>query len=139
MAARDKYHNAVRVALEADGWTITDDPFRFTVDGKDFQVDIGAEKLLAAEKAGHKILVEVKSFLRPSLLTDFHNAIGQCVSYKSALRMVEIDHPLFLAIPRRAYDEMQSSRFYFQALSDVGIHLLVFEIKSEKIVAWKEQ
>ncbi len=27
MAAKDKYHQVVRAALEADGWTITNDPF----------------------------------------------------------------------------------------------------------------
>ncbi len=26
--AKDIYHSTVRIALEKDGWTITDDPFR---------------------------------------------------------------------------------------------------------------
>ena len=138
MAARDKYHNAVRAALEADGWTITDDPFQFKVDGTKFQVDLGAEKLLAAEKEGRKIVVEIKSFLRASLLTDFHHALGQCMSYKSAMRLAKIDRILYLAVPIRAYDEMQDSRFYFEALRDAGIHLLVFDIEKEKIISWTE-
>jgi len=28
--AKDLYHDTVRVALEKDGWTITDDPFKIS-------------------------------------------------------------------------------------------------------------
>jgi hypothetical protein len=50
-----------------------------------FQVDLGAEKIIGAEKAGQKIAVEIKSFLNPSTITNFYNALGQFLSYRLAL------------------------------------------------------
>lgn len=32
MLAKDVFHNAVRVALEKDGWTITQDPLHIKID-----------------------------------------------------------------------------------------------------------
>jgi hypothetical protein len=55
---------------------ITDDPLRFKLGNVNFRVDLGAERLLAAERAGEKIAVEIKSFLNPSAITDFYGALG---------------------------------------------------------------
>ena len=64
MSAKDIFHNTVRSALEKDGWTITHDPLFLKVTSQvKIKIDLGAEKLLAAEKGIHKIVVEVKSFL----------------------------------------------------------------------------
>jgi XisH protein len=48
--AKDLFHQAVRTALEKDGWTITDDPHPIRVLGFDLDVDLGAERILAAER-----------------------------------------------------------------------------------------
>ena len=39
MPARDLLHDAVRNALVRDGWTITDDPLRLKVPGRNLYVD----------------------------------------------------------------------------------------------------
>lgn len=65
--ARDKIHEIVKTALIDDGWTITDDPLILLPDEEGVAVDLGAEKLIAAEKGIEKIAVEVKSFSQPSL------------------------------------------------------------------------
>ncbi len=72
----DKYHNEVRHALEKDGWTITDDPY--TIDYKDATVyaDLGAERLIAAEQGRRKIVVEIKSFIKKSLIQDLKEMLG---------------------------------------------------------------
>jgi hypothetical protein len=80
--AKDLYHLAVRAALEKDGWTITHDPFRL-VDKKanmSYEVDSGAEKLLAAEKGSDFIAVEIKSFLKTSFTHEFHGILGQYIT-----------------------------------------------------------
>jgi hypothetical protein len=77
MPARDIYHDAVKNALIKDGWTITDDPLHLRWGLKDLYVDLGAEKLFAAEKEGRKIAVEVKSFIGASEIYDLENALGQ--------------------------------------------------------------
>lgn len=63
MSARDIYHDQVRTALEKDGWAVTHDPFRLKWRDKKMYIDLGAERLLAAEKGTQKIAVEVKSFV----------------------------------------------------------------------------
>lgn len=75
--ARDIFHDLVRAGLEKDGWTITDDPYSMKFARRKFQVDLAAEKIIGAEKDNHKIAVEIKSFLNPSAVTDFYNALGQ--------------------------------------------------------------
>lgn len=59
---KDRFHDAVRTALEKDGWTITADPYELSVGGVDFEIDLAAE-MLAAERSGEQIAVEVKSFM----------------------------------------------------------------------------
>jgi hypothetical protein len=85
MAARDIFHAAVRQALITDGWTITHDPFFVGFGGVDLYIDLGAEKLIAAERDNQQIAVEVKSFLGPSLVSDFHAALGQFLNYQLAM------------------------------------------------------
>ena len=63
MPAKDIYHDAAKNALIKDGWTITNDPYVVSIGKKDLLVDLGAEKLLSAEKGNQKIAVEIKSFL----------------------------------------------------------------------------
>jgi hypothetical protein len=79
MSARDIYHNSVKNALVKDGWKITHDPLILKWGLKDLYVDLGAEQLVAAEKAGQKIAVEIKSFVSPSEVEDLKNALGQFV------------------------------------------------------------
>ena len=56
MPARDIYHEAVKNALVKDGWTITHDPLRLRLRrGRNLFVDLGAERLLAAERGTEKI------------------------------------------------------------------------------------
>jgi len=83
--ARDRFHYHVRNALVQDGWTITDDPLRLQWGVKDMFVDLGAERLLAAEKGQRKIAVEVKSFLGLSEMEDLEQAIGQYIVYHDVL------------------------------------------------------
>ncbi len=67
--ARDKVHEAVKVALQKDGWLITHDPYQLRTLDVEYEIDLGAEEMVAAEKGGRKIAVEVKSFLRGSFAT----------------------------------------------------------------------
>jgi hypothetical protein len=75
--ARDLFHQAVREALEADGWVITNDPLILKSGGLRMEIDLAAEQILAAERGTDYIAVEVKSFLSKSKLNDFYEAKGQ--------------------------------------------------------------
>lgn len=87
--AKDKFHNVVRNALEKDGWNITADPYEINVDDVDFEIDLAAEELLGAEREGRKIAVEIKSFISPSNVSEFHTALGQFLNYRDALDKIE--------------------------------------------------
>lgn len=65
-------------------------------------VDLGAEQLLAAEKSGRQIAVEIKSFVGPSDMADLEKALGQYVVYHDVLAETEPDRVLYLAIPYNA-------------------------------------
>jgi hypothetical protein len=75
--AKDFFHSIVREALEKDGWLITHDPYKLMILESKSEIDIGAEKLFAAEKQNQKIAIEVKSFLSLSFGYEFHSALGQ--------------------------------------------------------------
>jgi hypothetical protein len=77
MAARDLFHDAVKQALLKEDWVITADPLKIKIEGVKLEIDLAAEKVLAAQKEGKKIAVEIKSFLKTSVITDFHAALGQ--------------------------------------------------------------
>jgi hypothetical protein len=89
--------------LIKDHWTITDDPLLLQVGGIDMQVDLGAEKLLAAEKDQQLIAVEIKSFLGSSPVYDFHLALGQFLNYRLALAAHDPQRTLYLAVPIETY------------------------------------
>lgn len=74
MPARDLYHNSVKAALIKDGWIITDDPYIIKYENTKLFADLAAERTLAAERNGTKIIVEIKSFLGKSPINDFENA-----------------------------------------------------------------
>lgn len=77
MAAKDIFHDAVKNGLEKEEWLITNDPLKLEGGGVQMYVDLGAERILAAEKAGEKIAVEIKSFVGTSNISEFHTALGQ--------------------------------------------------------------
>lgn len=138
MSAKDFFHNAVRLALEKDGWLITNDPLSFTVDALDFRIDLGAERLLGAEKEGQKIAVEIKSFLGPSEVSEFHTALGQTLNYRSVLRKKEPDRILYLAIGNEIYKEFFLIPFIQEIIAEHQLKLLIFEAIKQEIVLWKE-
>ena len=88
--AKDLYHNLVKEALITDGWTITDDPYRLDWTPK-WEIDLGAEKLIGAEKENRQIAVEIKTFLKPSFPNEFHTVLGQYLSYLHALKETDED------------------------------------------------
>ncbi len=136
MSTRDKYHDVVKQALLAEGWTITNDPLSFSYGKVDFRIDLGAEQLIAAEKNHRKIAVEIKSFIKPSPVQDMHEAVGQYEMYSLALDFEDPQRELFLAVPERAYDSFFQRPFIKAIVKSRAIKLLVYNIETQKISAW---
>jgi len=137
MPARDIYHDTVRNALVKDGWTITDDPYVLTFGQRNVFVDLGAERVLAAERGEEKIAVEVKSFSSASDIHDLEVALGQYVFYRSLIGRLESERRLFLAVPESVYVSTLEEPIARPVLEDLGVALLVFDPQREVIVRWK--
>jgi XisH protein len=135
--AKDLFHDVVKTALIKDGWQITDDPLFLKVGGVDFFIDLGAEKLLAAERDGKKIAVEIKSFINTSSVADFHLAIGQFINYRVALKVADPERKLFLAIPDIAYKTFFQKEFPRMVIQQYELELFVYDIENEVIVLWQ--
>src|SRR5262249_45610264 len=103
--AKDFIHDAVKNALAKDGWTITDDPFHIKYKDLELQADLGAERPIAAIKAGRKIVVEIKSFLGRSLISELYSALGQYSVYLDLLKETEPDRKLYLAVSDLVYND----------------------------------
>ena len=137
--ARDIYHNNVREALLKDGWTITHDPFQVQYGDADLSIDLGAEKVIAAEKGEQKIAVEVKSFVAKSLIYEFHEVLGQYLNYRRILRLThQEDRQVFLAVPSEAYDRLFKKEFVQITLDEEDVQFFVFDTTKNEILSWKK-
>ena len=121
---------------EKQGWTITADPLHVNFGDISFQVDLAAERLLAADREGEKIAVEIKSFLGPSAITDFYAALGQFLSYRLALSNVEPERTLYLAVPTDAYETFCQLAFADAAIEQYELKLAGYYPAEEIIKEW---
>jgi hypothetical protein len=136
MPARDLYHDTVKKALVKDGWAITHDPYRLPVGIRDSFVDLGAQKVVAAEKGTRKIAVEIKSFLGPSLLQDLEAALGQFTLYRAFLSRVDPDRTLYLAVPEATMEGIYADKIADVLFGEKLVVALTFDPAEEVIVRW---
>lgn len=138
MARKDIFHDTVKKAISKEGWIITHDPLSIKVGGVDLAIDLGAEKLIAAEKGGEKIAVEIKGFVKPSAISEFHMAVGQYMNYKLALKKEEPERLLYLAVPWETYNSFFSLPFIRESIVDYQLKMIIYDTEKEVIVEWKK-
>ena len=138
MPARDIFHETIKLALIKDGWTITNDPLVLKLRDSDMNIfiDLGAERVIAAEKNHEKIAIESKSFTGVSFMRDFHEAIGQYLDYRVALKDQEPDRQLYLAIPSDIYETFFTRRFIRMVAEEYHLTEIVFDSNLEVILTW---
>lgn len=136
--AKDIYHDTVKTALEKDGWTITDELFRLTIGSRSVYIDLGAEKLIAAEKEGRKIAIEIKSFLSPSPVNDLENALGQYILYRDALKRSQPERILYLAISDEVYLDFFQEEIAQMVVENQHLKLIIFDANKAEVVKWIE-
>jgi len=136
MSAKDKYHEDVRIALQKANWIITHDPYFLRLEGVNFPVDLGAEKMLAAEKENQKILVEVKSFISESIPNEFHTALGQYLDYETGLEEYDPQRELFLAVSKIAFNKIKEIPILMTVLSKYKVNIIVFDPFEKTVQQW---
>jgi len=136
---KDIFHDAVKAALEKEGWLITHDPY--TINIPEFkpkqEIDLGAEKMIAAQNDIEKIAVEVKSFIQSSIVYDFHAALGQYLNYLLGLKKQDPDRTLFLAVPLRAQVLFDEMGLILESIETYSVKMIVYEEKTKTIISWK--
>ncbi len=134
--ARDKFHENFKRALIKDGWTITNDPLRIQAGEVKGEVDLGAEKIFAAEKDGKKIACEIKSFINPSPVNEFEKAYGQFRLYRWIFSKHETRPDLYLAVPEFAYNTFFQRPLIKEIVKFENIDIVVFDHINEIIIEW---
>ncbi len=99
-----------------------------------FFIDILAEKYIVAKKRKQMIIVEVKTFGQKSVTYQFHAAIGQYITYHTALEYLEIDRILYLAVPDIVYNELFQYPFVKYLIEKYQIQLLPFDPEEKTLI-----
>lgn len=118
------------------GWIVTNDPLYIPTFKRKLEVDLGAERVIAAEKNNEKIAVEIKSFLGLSEIHEFYKALGQFNYYKLALEDIDTERVLYLAVPSDIYDTLFTEPLTLKAITRYNIKIIVYNIEEEIIERW---
>jgi uncharacterized membrane protein len=100
-------------------------------------VDLGAKRLIIAERSEQKIAVEVKSFLGLSEMQSFCDAVGQFAIYRAVLRRTYPDFILYLAIRDVIYTSFFEEPIGQILIEDENLKLIIFDAEKEEILQWK--
>jgi hypothetical protein len=138
MPAKDAFHEAVKRALLKDGWQIQADQFHLKWGKRDFYIDLAAQRFFLAQKGEKRIAVEIKSFSEKSVIAALEQALGQFLLYRSILKRQEPERKLYLAISEDTFLDIFEDDVGTLVVEDYEIPLLVFDHKTEVVVAWKE-
>jgi hypothetical protein len=136
MPAKDIFHDSVKRGLEKQGWKITSDPLYLDFGGVEIYIDLAAEKLIAAEKEGKLIAVEVKSFIGGSTISEFHKAVGQFINYRTALSQKQPERQIYLAVPNTIYETFFKLELIKLVIKTQNITLIVYNPDKEEIEQW---
>lgn len=137
MAAKDIFHELVKLALINEGWQITHDPYKIIMGRRRGYIDLGAEReIIAAEKESQKIAVEIKSFVGNSDLDEFEDALGQFLLYWKALKLNDPERILYLAVPVGFYERFFDDAFFVDVASSFDVKMLIFNEIEPKIKQW---
>ena len=136
MPAKDKFHQIVKNAIEKDGWIVTHDPYPLQAGSFDLAIDLGAEEIVAAEREGRKIAIEIKSFLGASKISEFYGALGQFITYRAALKIQEPERVLYLAVPDDVHEKFFVTAFIQNLIQQNQLYLITYDIEQEIIEQW---
>lgn len=134
--ARDSIHDSVKHALIHDGWTITADPFRLTYQEFRLFADLAAERPFTAERAGKKIIVEVKTFAGVSFIKELEQALGQYKIYLDIISELGLGFELYLAVSDRIYDALFEREGAKMIVRRNQLRLIVVQVDEQRIVQW---
>jgi hypothetical protein len=138
MARLELIHHTVKDALIKDGWIITADPYIIQYADVKLFADLAADKIIAAERAEQKIVVEVKSFAQASQIHELQAALGQYEIYRGFIEVIEPERKIYLAISEDVFEQFFSRSAIQFIIKRFQVSLLVVDLDKEEIVKWKD-
>ncbi|AFZ54756.1 XisH family protein [Cyanobacterium aponinum] len=136
MPAKDVYHDIVKNALIKDGWMILAAPYTIEYEDDNLYADLLAQKTLLAQQQDRKIVVEIKSFLNPSPMNDFQNALGQYLLYRDFLNFSHKNYELYLAVKSSVFNSFFQRKSIQAVIKHYGVDFIVFNQNREEIISW---
>jgi XisH protein len=136
MPKLDIIHNSVKNALIKASWLITDDPYIIQYRRTTLYADLGAERPIAVERDGQKLVVEVKSFIGASKIQDLKEALGQYDIYRYLLEETAPDRKLYIAISTIAYNTFFTQDVTQLILNRHQLPIIVVDLETEEIMQW---
>lgn len=134
--ARDLFHENVKKALQEEGWMITDDPLTFKIGKVHVQIDLGAERLIAAERGSEKIAVEIKTFGSLSFITALYEAIGKYIIYRNVLKLIQPERKLYLAVPESIFNRFFEEVVIRKTMQEEQFQLVIYNQTTQTIEQW---
>ena len=136
MSQRDFYHEHVRAALLAAGWTITQDPLTILFYGLRVGIDLGAERT-EADGSKTRIAVEVKNFRKRSdYVNEFEKGLGQYLLYREVIETFAFNYTLFLAVPDDVYQTFFQNIIVNRLIQKHGLNILTYIPTTQTLVQW---
>jgi len=99
-------------------------------------IDLGAERIIIAEKGNEKIAVEIKTFSNLSFITAFYEAIGKYIVYRKALELNQDARPLYLAIPEGIFKDFDEEPLVLSVFADEHVRVIIYNPAAKTIVQW---
>ncbi|MCU0347370.1 MAG: XisH family protein [Saprospiraceae bacterium] len=136
--AKDFIHEAIKAALQNDGWHIANDPLTIdlTEDDTYFDIDMEAVKEESVFGRGKFLAIEVKSFRQTSVIHAFHEALGQFLNYQAVIEEQHLGFDLYLAVSEEGWERLNSLKFVQRRILQYGLQFLVVNVHSKSISKW---
>ena len=133
MPAFDTCHMQVVHALENAGWTVSPDMFVLRLD-RQHRIYIDLEAVGIDNQT--IMVVEIKCFEDSAIeTTELYGAIGQYLVYRSLLREHDVQVPLYLAVPRHAYEGV-INRMALSVMTQNDVKMIVVDLEREAVIQW---
>lgn len=108
-------------------------PYTIEYEDDNLYADLLAQKkTLLAQQQDRKIVVEIKSFLNPSPMNDFQNALGQYLLYRDFLNFSHKNYELYLAVKSSVFNSFFFKENLYRQSSNIMGLILSYLIRIER-------
>jgi hypothetical protein len=132
MPAKDRLHDTVKRVLIKAGWEITGEQIALKIGKRRLWIDLQVQHIQTSQV----IFVEVKDLSSASMVETFALAVGKFVLYRTVLKQIGNDSPLYLSVPVHVADDFLNDELGKLIVNVENVNLIVFDPIREEIVRW---